>query len=144
MNIKQKIREWLGTANLRDHLRGIVSDGFDGVRGLIPDAQKRPVLACVTVICDCVEDSVKPTITTMGGEAYVQPGGRVTIQIEPQRMTGNYTFFVSGHPDLLITKFNIGNDFKMSNCGAAKFGRVRGACEIGNRIYVEVEYREPA
>lgn len=149
MNFKERFRNWSGAYYILDGLtrcHNLLEQQRELIRQLISEDRSRPVLACVTVICEGVDCGAPgeggKVFTTLGAEAFVRPGGRVMIPIEPQRMTGQYTFFVSGHPNLVIRQFNIGNDFKMSNSGSAKFGRVHGVCEIGQRINVEVEYRE--
>lgn len=133
-SIKQIVREFLGV----DLLPSYISE----LSARIRSTESRPVLVCVTILCR-TSDCGKEGMTTLGAEAFLRPGQSITIPIYPQRLTGRFTYFVSGHPNLVMTSFKIGNSCIDSDSAGKKYGEFEGTVEVGNMIRVHVEYREP-
>lgn len=143
-------REFLGIPQLQERFFETLSRTHLRVIDALDERQRRReaekdaelVLACVTVLCDTVNHAGKKARTTMGGECFIMPGGRATIQLTPQQMTGNYTYFVSGHPNIVIRGLKFGNESMNANMGSVKYGECSGAIELGTHITVELEYVE--
>src|SRR3954469_22458466 len=78
-----------------------------------------PALATVTILCDSPGDNGKRTRRTFGGEVFLYPGQQHTLKIPyTQHVVANCTYFVSGHPNIVLTNFLVGHDSKFaSDCG---------------------------
>lgn len=101
------------------------------------------VLACVTVLSDIHDDGMVRS-TVFGAEAFISPGAEQTIEVPmTQRPLGRMTYFVSGHPNLVITDFEVGNLICQSNQCGVKFGQCHKAVQVGSRVRVRVAYRIP-
>ncbi len=128
------VREFLGIPQLQERI-------FTWFERL----DNRPVLACVTILCETAGDygdeSMKPEFTVCGAEAFISPGQKALIFVDPHRTVGRFTYFVSGHPNLVVTSFRVGNNESQSDDAGKKFGKWNGSCHVGNRMYVVVEYR---
>lgn len=110
------------------------------------DSKEGPALATVTILCDTPSDDAegKTVRTTFGGEVFLSPGQSHTLRIPySQRLVANCTYFVSGHPNILVTSFMVGNNHKTaSDCGT-KYGQCSFVVEVGQQIQVRLEYRVP-
>lgn len=140
-NITCAVREFLGIPQMQERL----ADSIDRVRRELNLAVTRvpeAVLVCVTVLA-VTSDGERIEDTAFGAEAFIYPGESKTLSVHPQRLVGKMTFFVSGHPNLVITGFTVGNDQMMSSSTGIKFGRCGKAVEVGQVIKVRIEYRVP-
>lgn len=141
-NITCAVREFLGIPQMQERL----ADSIDRVRRELNLAVTRvpeAVLACVTVLA-VTSDGERIEDTAFGAEAFIYPGEAKTVDVPyPQRNVGRMLYFISGHPNLVITSFNVGNHHTMSNNAGVKFGKCSTALEVGNTIKVRVEYRVP-
>ncbi len=130
-------------SNLKCAAREFLGLSTEGIKRIICEEMDRPVLACVTILCKTI-DSAGSTTTTLGAEAFVSPDGGIEIPIYPHRMTACFTYFVSGHPNLVLTSFKVGNIVADSDTAGKKYGEWKGTVDLGMIIRVRVEYRKPS
>ena len=139
-NLKCAVREFLGIPQMQSRL----AEAIEGCRRVICWQQENsPVLATVTILCDTPsDDGGGKTRTTFGGEVFLRPGQKHTLSIPySQCLVANCTYFVSGHPNIVLTDFRVGHDSKFaSDCGV-KYGQCSFAIEVGQLIQVRLEYR---
>lgn len=137
-SIKCAVREFLGIPQMQSRLAEAIWS--------VKERMNQPALATVTILCDTPSDGVekKSVRTTFGGEVFLNPGQCHTLCIPySQRLVANCTYFVSGHPNIVITEFLVGNDSKRaSDCGT-KYGECSFVVEVGQLIRVRLAYRTP-
>ncbi len=143
---RNSVRSFLGVEYLKNRLVEILTRHIDEegimIRGAIRESEKAPALATVTILCKTLGDGGKTTTTTHGGEAFVAPGASHTLKLEySQRTLGSLTYFLSGHPNLVITSFQVGNQEKKSSWAGTKYGECDAVVEVGQLIQIRIEYR---
>lgn len=140
-NLVCAVREFLGIPQMQER----ITNSIGSLRGLVDAALRRQenlaVLACVTVLGETTY-SDRIFSTALGGEAFVSPGNGVDIKIDPQKQVGRMTYFVSGHPNLVITSFRVGQEEASADCAGKKFGQFSGVVEPGQYLKCRVEYRK--
>ncbi len=140
--IQNSIREYLGIRFLGTSLNE-VQHHLSRVAAYLSNLSLKDdrVLACLTVLSDLQETSYARS-TVFGAEVFLSPGEETTLEVPmTQRALGRLTYFISGHPNLVITTFEVGNVLCQSNHCGVKFGQCNEAVEVGNRVRVRVAYR---
>lgn len=146
--IKAHVQKFLGITGLQSSL----VDVLNSMRESIVEAcysvltAREPYLACVTFMADTVDDDIgrgvaKATRTGFGAETFILPGETKTILVPIQRLVGHCFFFVSGHPNIVITEVLVANDHQMSNTDGLKFGRFDKAVRPGDELRVTLAFR---
>ncbi len=141
-NLKCAIREFFGIPQMQTR----ICESLSRMHQSLADSQNKPVLATVTILCVMggrdEEGKERTTRTTLGGEAFLYPDQSANIKIYPQRTTSRFTYFVSGHPNLVVTSFKVGNETGDSDCAGKKYGECDFTVDVGNIIQVRIEYRK--
>lgn len=146
-SIRYAVREWF-FYDVKEHFHTMIShirsSLFDDMRTW-RDQQaaayaSRPALACVTIDCVAMEGD-RATPSVVGGEIFVRPNATSTIRVHVMRQLKLKRYFLSGHPNLVIERFRVGNTSVESASGGTKFGDCDVSVAVGNLIQIEVSYR---
>lgn len=107
---------------------------------------REPYLACVTFLADTVNHEQQPTFlpTTFGVEVFISPGESKEVVVPTHRLVGHCTYFVSGHPNIVITSVVVRNDHQMANSEGVKFGRIYNSINPGEHLRITIAFRTAA
>jgi hypothetical protein len=144
-NLKCAAREFLGIPQMQSRLVGALHNAVTSITSILERRiEPGPVLACITVLCDLRDDMPHGRSTVFGAEKVISPGESTTIEIPyPQRIVGRLSYFITGHPNLIIESFEISNRFTSASAAGVKFGQCNETVELGERIRARISYRVP-
>jgi hypothetical protein len=149
--IQERAQKFLGISELQTNL----INALNSIRQSIVDAcyevltAREPYLACVTFMGDTFDEDprgldLSPSQlipTAFGAEEFISPGETKTLSVPVHRHVGHITYFVSGHPNIVIIAITVGNDHQTVNSNGIKFGRFRKAIQPGVFLHVTLAFR---
>lgn len=151
MKIRDRIRKFIGfdelqwqqVETLRTMQQGIIDACYEVL------TNREPFLACVTFMGETFDEDprgldLSPSQlipAAFGAELFISPGEHKHVAIPVHRPVGRITYFVSGHPNIVITSIAVGNDHQLSNTDGVKFGRFKKAIEPGVHLNVNIAFR---
>lgn len=147
--IQKAVRGWL-VDPVGDRIIGAIARAEESIKidvfAHIENLAPRRVLATLTILCGTtpLDGSVKEVRTMLGGEVWLVPGQLTDIEIMPQRLVKLDTFFISGHPNIVVKGFKVGNEWCDADMNGKKFGDINRVVEVGQRVSVAVEYVKDA
>ena len=154
MNIRKHVQNFLGISELQHEFLRTTVTTINSMRQHIVQtcreiaAERSPSLACVTFMGEMVDHdndhglgTPKTIPTSFGAELFMSPGEARTVMVPVQNIVGRICFFVSGHPNIVITGVVMANQYQVSNTDGIKFGRLRSAISPGEMLVVHLVFR---
>ena len=147
MKIRDRIRKFIGFDELRwqqvETLRTMQQGIIDACYEVLTN--REPYLACVTFMGETFRGDYlsrhELIPAAFGAELFISPGEHKHVAIPVQWPVGRISYFVSGHPNIVITSIAVGNDHQLPNTDGVKFGNFIKAVDTGVHLNVTIAFR---